>query len=58
MKPGWKTTEFWITAAGLAGEIFTAIHDSQATTASGIGMIILGVVYTTLRTLLKAKKAS
>lgn len=56
MKPGFKTTEFWLTVFGAIGLLAGALLDALPEEASGIGVAILTAVYTISRTLTKREE--
>jgi len=53
-KPGWKTTEFWLTCIGMAAQFLAGIPLPQATLAAAA----LGGVYTIGRSVVKARAAA
>ena len=59
-KPGWKTSEFWITSIGvLGGLIMSQLPDSSATSIVGsILAAICGGSYSIGRSLIKSKRES
>ena len=60
MKSGFKSTEFWLSLAGMAGGILVAaLGDSQIAQAIGAVLsVVCGASYTAGRSLVKGKEAS
>ena len=59
MKPGFKSTEFWLNMIGMVGGmVLTAIGENQWTTVAGaILSSICGASYSIGRSVLKGKEA-
>lgn len=55
LKPGVKTTEFWITTALGIGAVVLGALDQVDGTYAAAAVTILGAVYTAARALVKAK---
>lgn len=53
MKPGWKTSEFWITALLIVGLTVSAIAASLSPKWAAIGVSISGAAYSIARGLAK-----
>lgn len=53
-KPGWKTSEFWVTIAGQAATIFMAVKGFIPSNIATIITVAGTAVYTIARTIAKA----
>jgi uncharacterized MnhB-related membrane protein len=52
-KPGWKTTEFWLTVVANIVIVIGALKDVIPANVATIAITILSAVYTLLRSILK-----
>lgn len=55
MKPGYKTTEFWLTAAGILATTVAPVFEGASGTKQGIMAAILAGIYTASRAYVKGK---
>jgi hypothetical protein len=53
MKPGWKTTEFWVTILGVIGAATAGLENIVSPTVAGIMMAISSAAYALSRGLAK-----
>ena len=44
MRPGWQTTEFWVTLAALAGAVYLFAIDKPEAGAAVLGLVGAGYV--------------